>query len=114
MEKQVNSFVNQFVAKANGDNTTVKAEKAWRIADSALKVQLALLEGDTVGLEVNVESAQEALEAAYINGGEPVNKSTYVNVLIERKNDLTDAEKAYKKHITKLDFLKDVHSKLQA
>ena len=56
---KMNSFVKQFVAAVKGDDVEVQAQKAWRSAESALKVQIAAREGDTISLEDAVNQAKE-------------------------------------------------------
>ena len=60
----VKSFVRQFVAAVQGDDSTAKAEKAFRQADSALKTQIAALKGDVISKEDAVTDALEAQASA--------------------------------------------------
>lgn len=110
----VNSFVTQFVAAIKGDNVEATAEKAWRSAESALKVQLSSLEGDSIKLEDAVESAKEKLAACRINKGVVIeNRDVYVSNLIEAKNYLVKQEKALSTHIETLKFLQDEYDALR-
>jgi len=112
---KLNSFVKQFVAAVQGDDAEVQAQKAFRSADSALKVQIASLNGDVIALEDSVSSAQEALEQAKINGGKTIqDRNYYVEQLVSAKNRLTQAEKALKDHNSKLAFLVETHEGLSA
>lgn len=104
---KVNSFVKQFVAVIKGDDAEVQAQKAWRQAQSALKTQVASLEGDVIKYEDGVTDAKEAQENARINSGKAItDRNYYVETLLESKNAVTKAEKALKDHNTKIDFLK--------
>jgi len=104
---KVNSFVKSFVAIVKGDDATVLAEKAKRQADSALKTQISILEGDLVNKEDAVTSAKEAEESAVVNNGRPISdREFYVETLFCRKNDSTIAEQSLKKHQEKIAFLK--------
>lgn len=112
---KVNSFVKQFIAAVTGDDAEVKAQKAFRSADSALKVQIASLKGDVIKLEDDVENATETLAKAKINGGNTIsNRDYYVEQLVEAKNSLTRTEKALKDHNTKLAFLEETLASLSA
>jgi chromosome segregation ATPase len=103
----VKSFVKQFKAAVQGDDTTAQAEKAFRQAQSALKSQISSLEGDTINLEDRVSDAKETQAKARINNGKTISdRNSYVTNLIENKNRVVDAEKALKVHTDKISFLK--------
>jgi hypothetical protein len=103
----VKSFVKQFVATVQGDDTQAKAEKAFRQAQSALKSQISSLEGDTINLEDRVTDAKEVQTKARINNGNPItDRNAYVTNLVYQKNNVVDAEKALKTHTDKIAFLK--------
>ena len=115
MSTKMNSFVKQFVAAIKGDDAEVQGQKAWRSAESALKVQIASLDGDTIKLEDDVEKTKEKLAKARINNCKVISdRAYYVSSLLSAKNELTLAEKALKDHNTKLDFLKDEYEALKA
>jgi len=112
---KMNSFVKQFVAAVKGDDVEVQAQKAWRSAESALKVQIAAREGDTIAKEDAVTSAEEALSQARINKGYPIiDRESYISELIYAKNVLTEAEEALEEHIAEVDFLKKEYATLNA
>lgn len=102
----VKSFVKSFVALVSGDDNTVKAEKAFRQAQSALKTQISSLNGDTIQLEDAVETAKEAKASARVNNGQPISdRNTYVENLLVADNNVTKAEKALETHKKKISFL---------
>jgi len=110
---KMNSFVKQFVAAVKGDDVEVQAQKAWRSAESALKVQIASREGDTIAREDRVTEAKEALDQARINRGKTItNREYYISSLISAKNNLTDAEEALEGHMAELNFLKEEYETL--
>lgn len=112
---KMNSFVKQFVAAVKGDDVEVQAQKAWRSAESALKVQIAAREGDTTGLEDAVDYAKEALDAARINHGNKItDREDYISNLIDAKNALTEAEQELNFHMEELNFLKEEYKALNA
>jgi hypothetical protein len=112
---KINSFVKQFIAAVQGDDAEVQAQKAFRSADSALKVQIASLNGDVIKLEDDVEAAKEALNAARINGGKVISdRNYYVEQLVAAKNTLTQREKSLKDHNAKLEFLTETLASLSA
>jgi hypothetical protein len=103
---KMKSFVKQFIAKIEGDDATVRAEKALRQADSALKTQIATLTGDTINLEDAVEAAKEAQANARINNAEPItDREYYVQKLLGAKNDVTEAQEELDTHKAKIAFL---------
>lgn len=112
--RKVNSFVNQFVAMVKGDDVQVEAEKAWRNAESALKVQIASKEGDTIRFEDAVSEAQEVLNKARVNNGAMIHdRDAYIRNLVEAKNHLTDAEENLEFHLKTLNFLREEYENLQ-
>ncbi len=103
---KVNSFVKSFTAFLTGDADTVKAEKAKRAADSALKTHISILKGDLISKEDAITSAKEAQDGAVVNGGNPItDRDRYVEGLFDAKNSTTLAEQALKKHQEKIAFL---------
>lgn len=110
---KLNSFATQFVAAIKGDDAEVKAMKAWRSAESALKVQIANLDGDVIRKEDAVTQAQENLDAARINSGHPItDRDTYVANLLSRKERLTQAERELEAHVKTTEFLKEEYANL--
>lgn len=100
------SFVKQVVAVLKGDDAEAMGQKILRGADSALKTQIASLNGDTISLEDNVEAAAEGLALARINHGQIISdRNGYVSELLKAKNKLIDAEEALEVHKEKLAFL---------
>ena len=110
---KLNSFATQFVAAINGDDAEVKAMKAWRSAESALKVQIANLDGDVIRKEDKVDSAKEKLASARINCGNVItDRDSYVANLLSAKEALTQAEKELAAHVKTTDFLKEEYAAL--
>ena len=100
------SFVKQVVAVLKGDDAEATGQKILRAADSALKTQIASLNGDTISLEDAVQEATEGLALARINHGSIItDRNQYVANLLVAKNVLTDAEEALEAHNEKLAFL---------
>jgi hypothetical protein len=103
---KIKSFVKQFVAVVKGDDAEATAQKALRQADSALKTQIAILNGNTVGYEDAVTVAKEAQALARVNGGKSItDRDYYVESLLESKNAVTEAEEDLKLHQEKIAFL---------
>ncbi len=112
---KVNSFVKSFVAIVTGDDSTAKAEKAKRQADSALKTHISILKGDVVAKEDAVTAAQENLATAVVNNGIAIgDRDSYVEGLFYAKNKLTSAEQDFKKHEEKIAFLQSQLEALDA
>ena len=109
------SFVKECIAILKGDDAEATAQKILRQADSAFKTQIASLTGDTIALEDKLEDAVEALRLARLNNGKLItDRSSYISNLLRAKNNVTDAEEALEAHVTKLDFLKEQASLLEA
>jgi len=105
---KIKSFVKEFIAIVNGDNAEAAAQKALRQAESALKTQIASLEGDTISKEDAVEQAKETLSKAIVNNGTGIsNRDAYVQNLLSSKNNVTKAEEALELHKEKIAFLKE-------
>jgi hypothetical protein len=108
MSNKIKSVVKQFAAMVQGDSARVQAEKNYRRADSALKTQIAKLNGETISLEDKVETAKEKASAAIVNGGVLITDETrdlYVRNLISADNELKEAEKKLSKHKELIAFL---------
>jgi hypothetical protein len=102
----VKSFVKQFTAFIKGDDAEAQAQKVLRQADSALKSQIASLNGDTITYEDAVTAAEEKEGLAIINNGKPItDRSYYVSGLLNAKNQVTSAQEALKTHLEKIAFL---------
>lgn len=107
-------FAKQFAAFVTGDDVQVRALKQFRKAESALKTQIAVNEGETIAKEEAVQQAGDALASALVNGGNDItDASSYVRNLLDAQNSVTSAGEAIAKHQAKLDFLKSSLAKLQ-
>ena len=112
---KMKSFVKEVVAIISGDNAEATGQKILRQADSALKTQIASLNGDTISLEDKVEDAKEALRLARVNNGKLItDRNEYVRNLLNAKNALTDAEEAFEIHLEKIAFLQEQYDSLDA
>ena len=112
---KLNSFVNSFIAIVTGDNAQAKAEKGWRQADSAFKIQIAALNGDLVTKEDAVTQAQESLAKKLVNSGNEITDRTqYIASLISAKETLKQAEKQLAAHKETIDFLEEQYALLKA
>lgn len=100
------SFIKQFIAAVKGDTDEVLAQKVLRQADSALKSQIASLQGDTINLEDAVTNAKEGEASLLINNGALItSKEMYVKNLLLAKNKTTEAEENLRTHLEKIAFL---------
>lgn len=110
----VKLFVKQFVAILKGDDAEATAVKALRQVESALKTQIAALEGDTITKEDALEAAKEHEALALVNGGNLLDaksgyakdRTQYVQNLIDAANTTTRAQKDLDDHKKKIEFLK--------
>ena len=110
---KMKSFVKEVVAIISGDNAEATGQKILRQADSALKTQIASLNGDTISLEDRIEDAQEALRLARVNNGKLItDRNQYVRNLLDAKNALTGAQDALEMHLEKITFLQEQHDSL--
>lgn len=104
---KVKSFIKEFVSAVKGDDAEAQAQKVLRHADSALKRQIASLEGDTIILEEEVAKVIENKSKARINYGKLIeDRDQYVTNLLIAKNKITEAEEALETHKEKIAFLK--------
>ena len=109
------SFVKEVIAILSGDNAEATGQKILRQADSAFKTQIASLTGDTIALEDKLEDARENLRLSRLNNVLLItDRSSYISNLLRAKNNVIDAEEALEAHVTKLDFLKEQASLLEA
>lgn len=113
--KEVMSFIEEFVRRAQGDDAKADAIKAKRKGTAGLKTQISIMEGETVNLEENLETAKEVLQGALLNNGKPIDKAdAYVKNLIDSKNVVTEAQAELDNHEETLQFLKDSLSKIES
>ena len=61
---KLNSYVKQTLAMLDGNTDEVTAQKNYRLASSALKMQISALEGKQVKAETDVEAAEDNLKSA--------------------------------------------------
>lgn len=112
---KLNSFINQFVALLEGDQTQVQAEKAWRSAESALKSSISSMEGDIIEKEDAVATARDYLQKCRVNHGKMItNRHLFIECLIEAKNVLVEAEDDLEEYNNSLEFLKEEYANLKA
>lgn len=110
---KMKSFVKEVVAIIAGDNAEATGQKILRQADSALKTQIASLNGDTIALEDSIEDALEGLKLARVNNGKLItDRNQYVRTLLDAKNKLTDAQDALEAHLEKIAFLQGEYDSL--
>lgn len=110
---KMKSFVKEVVAIISGDNAEATGQKILRQADSALKTQIASLNGDTISLEDRVEDAQESLRLARVNNGKLItDRNDYVRNLLIAKRSLIDSEEALEVHLEKIAFLQEQYDSL--
>jgi hypothetical protein len=111
----LNSFVKSFVAFIKGDDAEAAAQKVWRQAESALKTQIASMEGDRITKEDNVTSAIEKLDLARINNGKPINdRAAYIQGLVSAHNNLTMVEDEFDAFEAKMEFLQGEYQALKS
>lgn len=110
---RMKSLVKEVIAILQGDNAEATGLKILRGADSALRTQIASLNGDTISLEDNVETAKEELALARINRGLVISdRNTYVSNLLLAKNRLTSCEEDLDAHKEKIAFLEEIFASL--
>jgi len=105
---KMKSFVKQFAALVTGDSATVQAEKNFRRAESALKTQIAKLEGETITKEDALETAKEHATAVLVNNGKPITdqyRTDYVANLVDADNAVKSAQKELDEHKNMIKFL---------
>ena len=111
------TFVERFVAIVNGDNPEALAQKVFRQVQSALNTQIAIMTGDLVTKEEELEIAKERLQKAILNNGrslESHDRTSYVRNLVSAHNSVKEAEESLDTHIETLKFLRNQLSTLEA
>ena len=97
------NIVKTVVAIIKGDDAEVLGLRIIRQAESALKSQIASLNGDIITLEDNVSDAKENLNLALANYGKNIaDRNVYVRSLLEAENKITLAEDALELHKAKI------------
>ena len=112
---KLNSFVNQFAAIIKGDDAEARAAKAWRQAESALKVQIASLNGDLIRKEDDVTNAEDNLSKARVNYGKEItDRDAYIANMIQSKETLKGYQKTLDAHKATIAFLEEQYASLKA
>lgn len=107
-------FVKQFAALIKGDTAEQQALKTFRKAVSAITAHIAKLKGDTISFEDAVETAQENADKALLNNGQDIdNRDSYVRMLVQRNNELKQAQENLNSHLELLAFLEENLKKLE-
>jgi hypothetical protein len=86
------SYVKEFLARVAGDQDAVLAEKNYRQAASALKLQLSKLEAKRIDDEDAVETAFEKLNEAKYQTKLISDRTGYITGLKTAKDNLTKAQ----------------------
>ena len=111
---QLTSFVKQFVAIIKGDDAEAQAQKEYRRALSALKTQIASLEGDTITFQDKLEEANNNFDSAKVNHGQSItDRNKYVQALLLAKKEVIDAQENLDAHNEKLEVLRQVFDEIQ-
>lgn len=85
-------FVQEVLAQLTGDKDNKVAHRNARMAISAVKGQIASLEGAKVKAENNVELAETKLHEASYPIKELVDVDSYISQLSRKKNELSEAK----------------------
>lgn len=97
---KMRSFIEEFVARVNGDDAKAQAMKTWRQAENAIQTQIHALKGQTMEFEDRVEQTQEKANDAILNNGQLItSKTEFTRVLIQTENEVLAAEEALKNHL---------------
>lgn len=111
---KLNSFQKQFIAFVKGDDAEALSQKVWRQAESGLKVQIAALSGDLIRKEDKVASAEEKLAGSLVNFGKTIeDRDSYVQNLIQAKEELIQAEEDLQNHKDTICFLEEQYDLLK-
>lgn len=110
----MSKFIEKFKSLLTEENNDVTAKRCWSKIDSAFASKLAILEADRLDLEYKVLEYKESLERAKLNfGNTEVNRETYLNTIINAKNNLIQAEDDLKELEETIKFLNITHEELR-
>jgi hypothetical protein len=105
------SLLGLLVAIITGDDATAKSAKIQRKSDSILTAQVAVKNATTLELEEAVETAEENLNKAIVNGGSLIEyKDQYIRNIFEARDALEEATEALENHKKDIEFLKGIQS----
>lgn len=108
--KKVKSFVNEVLARINGDTDKAIAQKNYRKADAAVKGQISSLESRKVDAEVALETAEEELADAKYPATLIGDNSDYIRGIVRRQEKVDEAKEELDEVNESLNYFKSLHS----
>lgn len=103
---EVKSFVKEVVARLQGDDNEVIAQRNYRKANAAVKGQISSLESKKVDAEVSLEEAKEKLADAKYPTSPIKDNSDYIRTIVRRQEKVTEAEEALEEVNSSLAYFK--------
>lgn len=90
-----NLFIKQVIALLKGEKDEVIAIKIQKKVAATFKTEIAASKAKLLELEDSLEEAKEVYQKAFVNNGElSFDKDSYLNILIDARNKVVDAEEA--------------------
>lgn len=110
----MSKFEEKFKALIKEDKSEIEAKRSWSVVESAFVSNLAILKSDLMGLELEKEVIENNLDLAKINSGKVItDRSTYLQNLINCKNNLSDIENKITELKATIKFLEETHEGLK-
>ena len=106
VKSNLQSYVEQFVAFVKGDDSAVKAEKVYRLRQSALNTHYHNAQGQLVRFEQDLEDAELVLKKRRFNDGKLIkDMDAYVKGLVDANNSVDEAKEKLEEHNALIKFL---------
>lgn len=102
----VKSFIDEVLARLQGDSDGAVAARNARKADSAVRGQLAALEAQRVDDEIALEEAVERLGNAKYPTTPIENAQDYIQSIVDAQEDVDSAQEALDATIESLEYFK--------
>ena len=110
----MSKFTEKIKAYLEEQQEAREISKSWNVANAAFKSKLAIYESEMMNHEFEVESAQEKLKSAEVNGGKPIrNRDEYIDQLLNAKDALAEAENKREELSKTIEFLKETYETLK-
>lgn len=109
MSKKLGSFVKEVMARLQGDDDKVVAERNYRLANAAVKGQLSSLDGKQVEAEVTLESAKEKLNSAKYPTTLISNSSDYIRSISRAQDQVDEAQEELNNVNSSIEYFKGLY-----
>lgn len=108
MKTKAKSFINEVLARIQGDEDKVVAERNYRKADAAVRGQISSLENKKVDAEISLEEAKDKLHAVKYPTTPIGDISEYIRGIAKAQEKVDEAEEKLTEVNESLDYFTEL------